>query len=666
MIKTIKTLDLKDKRIIMRVDFNVPMKDGVVQDDTRIRAALPTIKYILGKDVKTLTLMSHLGDPAKDAEKARSKAEKDGKSFDLDKYIAGKHRMKPVAEYLAKVLKKPVVFAPDSLGQKKFIESQKSGAIIMLENTRFHKEETSKDGKARDKMAKELASYGEIFVNDAFGTAHRDHASTASIAKFVPVAAAGFLMEKEINYLEPIVTNPIKPLVAIIGGAKVSSKIAVLESLLKNASALVIGGGMAYTFLKAQGKKIGKSLVEDDQIDTAKKILEAAAKAGAEIVLPLDHVCAEKFDAAAKAVAVAGQNIGDKLMGMDVGPKTLAKYREVLAKAKTIVWNGPVGVFEFDAFAKGTEEVAKMVAEATARGTVTVVGGGDSVAAVNKFGLASKMSHVSTGGGASLELLEGKRLPGIEVCRVRDYFIAGNWKMHKTRAEAAELAKALVKSLKGGKHKYLVAPSFTLLETVGGIIKGTNILLGAQNCASEEQGAHTGETSVLQLKDLGVDAVILGHSERRHIYKEDDALINKKVKLALKHGLEVILCIGETLDEREKKKAEAVCKRQTEKGLAGVSPEELSRVTIAYEPVWAIGTGKTATPADAEAIHKYVRGVVEKLYGAQAARLVVIQYGGSVKGENAAQLMAMEDIDGALVGGASLKAESFAPIAKFG
>jgi triosephosphate isomerase len=665
MIKTIKTVDLKGKRIIMRVDFNVPMKDGVVQDDTRIRAALPTIKYILAQGVKTLTLMSHLGDPAKDAEKARGKAEKDGKSFDLDKYIAGKHRMKPVVEYLAKLLKKPVAFAPDSLGQKAFIESQTSGAVIMLENTRFHKEETSKDDKARDKMAKELASYGEIFVNDAFGTAHRDHASTASIAKFAPVAAAGFLMEKEVNYLEPIVTNPKKPLTAIIGGAKVSSKIAVLESLLKNASALVIGGGMAYTFLKAQGKKIGKSLIEDDQIDTAKKILEAAAKAGAEIVLPLDHVCTEKFDAAAKAVAVAGQNIGDKLMGMDVGPKTLAKYREVLAKAKTIVWNGPVGVFEFDAFAKGTEEVARMVAAATAGGAITVVGGGDSVAAVNKFGLASKMSHVSTGGGASLELLEGKRLPGIEVCRVRDYFIAGNWKMHKTRAEAAELAKALVKSLKGGKHKYLVAPSFTLLETVGEIVKGTNILLGAQNCASEEQGAHTGETSVLQLKDLGVDAVILGHSERRHIYKEDDALINKKVKLALKHGLEVILCVGETLDEREKKKAEAVCKRQTEKGLAGVSPEELSRVTIAYEPVWAIGTGKTATPADAEAVHKYVRGVVEKLYGAQAARLMVIQYGGSVKAENAAQLMAMEDIDGALVGGASLKAESFGPIAKF-
>jgi 3-phosphoglycerate kinase len=256
-----------------------------------------------------------------------------------------------------------------------------------------------------------------VFVNDAFGTAHRDHASTASIAKFIQPAVAGFLMEKEINYLEPIVTNPQKPLVAIIGGAKVSSKIAVLESLLKNACALVIGGGMAYTFLKAQGHKVGKSLVEDDQIDTAKKILDTAKVVNAEIVLPLDHIGATSFDVMAVPVLVDGLDLPDNLMGLDVGPKTLAKYREVLAQAKTIVWNGPVGVFEFDAFAKGTEEVAKMVAEATGRGCITVVGGGDSVAAVNKFGLADKMSHVSTGGGASLELLEGKKLPGIEVCR---------------------------------------------------------------------------------------------------------------------------------------------------------------------------------------------------------------------------------------------------------
>ncbi len=419
MIKTVKDVSLKGKRIVMRVDFNVPMKDGKVQDDTRIVAAIPTIKYILEQGAKSLVLMSHLGDPSKDMKKAKEKAEKDGKSFDEASYIAGKHRMAPVAAYLADKLGRKVAFAGEDscFGKKAFIEAQGEGAVVMLENTRFHKEETSKEGADRDKLAKELATYGEIFVNDAFGTAHRDHASTASIAKFVPVSVAGFLMDKEVQYLEPIVRNPSKPLVAIIGGAKVSSKIAVLESLLKNASALVVGGGMAYTFLKAQGHTVGKSLVEDDQIDTAKGILAAAAKVGAEIVLPVDQVCADKFDPAAAPVAVDSKDVPEGLMGLDVGPKTVAKYKEVLAKAKTIVWNGPVGVFEFDAFAKGTEEVAKLVAEATGRGATTVVGGGDSVAAVNKFGLASKMSHVSTGGGASLELLEGKQLPGIEVCR---------------------------------------------------------------------------------------------------------------------------------------------------------------------------------------------------------------------------------------------------------
>jgi len=419
MIKTVKTVDLKGKRVIMRVDFNVPMKDGVVQDDTRIVAALPTIQYILEQGAKSLTLMSHLGDPSKDAKKAKEKAEKDGKSFDEASYIKGKHRMAPVAAYLQTKLGKPVIFAGEDscYGKKAFIEGQADGSVIMLENTRFHKEETAKEAADLDKLAKELATYGEIFVNDAFGTAHRDHASTASIAKFVPVAVAGFLMQKECDYLEPIVTSPQKPLVAIIGGAKVSSKIAVLESLLKNSAALIIGGGMAYTFLKAQGHKIGKSLVEDDQIDTANKILTAAKSANVQIVLPLDHVGATSFDASAAPVPVDGLDLPDNLLGLDVGPKTLAKYKEVLATAKTIVWNGPVGVFEFDAFAKGTEEVAKIVADSTSKGTITVVGGGDSVAAVNKFGLAAKMSHVSTGGGASLELLEGKKLPGIEVCR---------------------------------------------------------------------------------------------------------------------------------------------------------------------------------------------------------------------------------------------------------
>ncbi|MCR5172512.1 MAG: phosphoglycerate kinase, partial [Treponema sp.] len=266
MIKTVKDVDLKGKRIIMRVDFNVPMKDGVVQDDTRIMAALPTIKYILEQNPRSLVLMSHLGDPKKDVKKAQEKAEKAGKTWtdaDTEKFINGKNRMKPVVDYFAKKLGKEVTFLPDALGQKAAIDALPDGAVAMLENVRFHKEETAKTPEEREPMAKELASYGDIFVNDAFGTAHRDQASTASIAKFMksePVG--GFLMEKEVKYIQPMVENPPKPQIAIIGGAKVSSKIAVLESLLKNASALVIGGGMAYTFLKAQGYKVGKSLVE--------------------------------------------------------------------------------------------------------------------------------------------------------------------------------------------------------------------------------------------------------------------------------------------------------------------------------------------------------------------------------------------------------------------
>ena len=419
MIKTIKDIAISGKRIVMRVDFNVPMKDGVVQDDTRIVAAIPSIKYLLDKGARSIVLMSHLGDPKKDTKKAKEKTEQAGKPWDEQKYLAGKHRMRPVAEYLSKKLGLPVVFAGEDgcWGKKAFVESQDAGTVVMLENTRFHKEETSDDPAERDKLARELASYGEIFVNDAFGTAHRDHASTASIARFVPISVGGFLMEKEVAYLEPMVTNPPKPMVAIIGGAKVSSKIAVLESLLRNSSALVIGGGMAYTFLKAQGRKIGTSLVEDDQLDTARNIIAAAQKAGVELVLPVDHVCAKTFEATSAPVHVDGIDVPDGMMGLDVGPKTLALYRKVLAGAKSVVWNGPVGVFEFEAFAKGTAEVATLVAEATDRGAITVVGGGDSVSAVNKVGLAGRMSHVSTGGGASLELLEGKKLPGIEVCR---------------------------------------------------------------------------------------------------------------------------------------------------------------------------------------------------------------------------------------------------------
>jgi phosphoglycerate kinase len=306
-----------------------------------------------------------------------------------------------------------VVFLPSCFGQKAAIDALPDGAVAMLENTRFHKEETAKDPAVQEVLARELASYGDVYVDDAFGTAHRAHASTATIAKFMKVRVGGFLMEKEVANLEPMLHNPPKPMVAIIGGAKVSSKIAVLENLLRNASSLVIGGGMAYTFLKAQGIAVGRSMVEDDFLDTARQLLEHARAQGVQVVLPVDHVAADHFAPDAVPVAVDTQAVPDTLMGLDVGPKTLELYANVLASARSVLWNGPVGVFEFDAFAKGTEKVAQLVAEATARGALTVVGGGDSVAAVNKFGLASRMSHVSTGGGASLEYLEGKELPGI-------------------------------------------------------------------------------------------------------------------------------------------------------------------------------------------------------------------------------------------------------------
>lgn len=386
-LRTVKDIDLKNKKVLIRVDFNVPLKDGIITDDTRIKAALPTLNYILEQEGASLIIMTHLGRP-----KGEKKPE-----FSL----------KPVAEALQNLLGKNVTMAPDCIGDevKKMAGDLKSGEILLLENVRYYSGETKNDKE----FAEKLAANGDIYVNDAFGTAHRAHASTEGISAFLP-AAAGFLIEKEVKFFSPLLDNPKKPFVAIIGGAKVSTKIGVLDSLLPKCSTIIIGGGMSFTFLKAQGYTIGNSLFEEEFLPTAKKLLEKAEKAGVEILLPEDHIAAAEFNENAEAEYIDNKNVPDGKLGLDIGDKTLALIKERVSEAANVVWNGPLGVFEFKAFAKGTLDVAQMVADC--KGT-TVVGGGDSVAAVNKFGFADKIDHVSTGGGASLEFLEGKALPGL-------------------------------------------------------------------------------------------------------------------------------------------------------------------------------------------------------------------------------------------------------------
>jgi phosphoglycerate kinase len=389
---TINDLALQGKRVFIRCDFNVPLKDGVVTDDTRIRETLPTLRLAIQKGGR-LVLASHLGRP------------KGGPD--------AKYSLAPVAKKLAELVERPVVFAEDCVGGDAEARSKglSDGGVLLLENVRFHPEEEKND----ENFSKQLARLCDgLFVCDAFGSAHRAHASVVGITKFVKQSAAGLLMEKELAYIGKALNNPARPFVAIIGGAKVSDKIEVVENLMKIADVMLIGGGMAYTFEKAQGLEIGKSLVETDKIDLAQRLLSEAKQKNFKLLLPSDHVVAPEFKADAKGTTCDVSETPTDQMGLDIGPKTIAVYSAEIAKAKTIVWNGPMGVFEMPSFAKGTLEIAKAVAAATSGGATSIVGGGDSVAAVHQSGVSSKISHISTGGGASLEFLGGAKLPGVE------------------------------------------------------------------------------------------------------------------------------------------------------------------------------------------------------------------------------------------------------------
>lgn len=383
---TVRDLDLNGKKVIMRVDFNVPLDDQAnITDERRIQASLPTIEHILSQSPKKLILMSHLGRPK-------------GEVIDSLK-------LTPVAKKLQELLGEEVLLLDDCVGSG--VEQAIDGAsqrVILLENLRFHKEETDNDPQ----FAKQLASLADVYINDAFGTAHRAHASTEGITHYL-TSAAGLLLEKEMNFLGKVIDNPQRPFVVALGGAKVSDKILLIESLISKADTIIIGGGMAYTFLKAQGKNIGNSICENDKLDLAKSLLEKAEAAGVKIALTTDFVIVESFDDPQGKRVVS--EIPDGWESVDIGPETCKQYKEILSSAKTVIWNGPMGVFEIDAFAQGTREIAEYLA--TLKDTTTIIGGGDSAAAVSKFGLDDAMTHISTGGGASLELLEGKTLPGI-------------------------------------------------------------------------------------------------------------------------------------------------------------------------------------------------------------------------------------------------------------
>lgn len=636
--KTVRDLDVAGKKVLVRVDFNVPLNDkGEITDDTRITASLPTIQYLLEQKAAVI-LMAHLGRPKGQVKPELSLA--------------------PVAKHLGKLLGKKILFAPDCVGEaaQAAASKLKPGHILLLENLRFHKEEEKNDME----FAEKLASLADLYVNDGFGVSHRAHASVEGVTHFLP-AAAGFLLEKEIQYVGQAVTNPLHPFVAIIGGAKVSDKIGVISNLLDKVDTLLIGGGMANTFLAAQGYKMGKSLVEEDKLNLAKELLAKAKKNKVNMLLPTDLVMATAFAPDAEHVTEKVKNLNQAYMALDIGAETSKAYAEALADAKMIVWNGPMGVFEMDAFCKGTEAVAKAVAKSRA---TSIVGGGDSVAAIEKLGLAKRITHISTGGGASLEYLEGKVLPGVAALDdLRRKMIAGNWKMHKTVSEAVELAEDIVMETNGTLNEVVIFPPFTALETVADAIDGKHVGYGAQDLHWEDKGAFTGAVSGAMIADICAEYVLVGHSERRTIFGENEKIVASKIIAAYRNGLKPMLCVGENLAEREAGKTARKINMQLKSALRVISAEDAENLVVAYEPIWAIGSGKAATPEDALEVCTLIREKIGKIFTPDIARKVRILYGGSVNEKNAASFN-LSGIDGVLVGGASLKADTFAAIVR--
>lgn len=657
-LRTLDQLDVQGKTVLLRTDYNVPIKDGKVHDDFRIRASLPTIQYLLSKKCRII-IVSHLGRP--------------------DGQADPEYSLRPAAVRLTDLLRKKISFV-QAIGAAKSSDAE----IIMLENLRFDPREEANDTG----MAKELAELADTYVDDAFAVIHRAHASVVGVAKLLP-NAAGLLVQQEVEALSGVLAKPARPFLAVIGGAKVVDKIDLIEQLLGKANTLFVGGAMANTFLASQGISIGASKFEEDELKEAKRLLAKARRNNVRVILPSDVVVTDKIEEGAESKAISLSDVTANDIIVDIGPKTIKLALDSIKDGGTVLWNGPLGVDEIPEFAKGTLRLARGVIASKA---YSVIGGGDTADVLDKAGLHKKFSFVSTGGGAALELLAGKDLPGLVALSNKSVvapvtaqgsapkatvkesiqpqkatkLVVANWKANLTLPKAIRLAEAV----NGAAKKYpqsqvvLCPPSiYTTLLRHG--LGSLYVDFGVQDISRFETGTHTGELPASIAAQVASYAII-GHSERRAQH-ETDKQIGAKVVRALQAGLQPIICVGDRLVDKQHGHANRHVHDQLEAALRGVTAEDLDQVVIAYEPVWAIsagdGHGHTATPRDVEKMVTQIRLFIQSRFGDNSKKVRVL-YGGSVNADNAPAYTAIKGVDGLLVGGASLDAHIFEQIIK--
>jgi len=640
----VKDVAVRERRVLLRVDFNVPIDDaGKVTDDTRIREALPTIEYLRAQGARVI-LMSHLGRPG-------------GKRV---------HRLSlaPVAERLAKLLDTDVALIGEITGSaaREAVQLMAPGDVVLLENVRFYPGEEKND-KA---FARELANLGDLYVNDAFGTAHRAHASTHGVAEHLP-AVAGLLMHKEIEALRALRDHPRSPYVAILGGAKISDKLTVCRRLLDKVDVLMLGGGLANTFLVAMGRDVGNSLAEPNMVPEVRNLIAECKRKNVDLLMPLDVVVANTIAPSATTQVVDAGAVPRGWSIVDIGPRTVARYTTRIGSARTVFWNGPMGVMEIPIFSRGTEAIAQAMADQDeAR---TVAGGGESVEMIARLDVGDSFDHVSTGGGAALQYLAGDTLPALTLLErtgktLRRPWIGGNWKMGVRTDQSDRLARAVASGVSGEDVDVVIFPTYTQLGGVVETVEGSPVEVGAQDCHWETGGSYTAGISCEMIAAVGATHTLVGHSECRRYFGDDNYRVAQKLRAALTAGLKAVLCVGE--DAREGEDAGwSMIHWQLHRPLDGLSAALGGafpwgeRLVIAYEPVWAIGTGAAADPATVAETTLRIREEIARIFDPWAAESIRVVYGGSVDAKNAGEYVDLPSVDGVLVGGASTSSDAF-------